>query len=101
MIERGPAITYIDGHEESAPTIYVSPQVTDLLAYTPEVWIGRGPERRSQRVPARERFIGAPGRRRAPVGGGRPTPRRDARDGSGRASRRRPVPPVARRSRPR
>ena len=39
MIERGPAITYIDGIEESAPTIYVSPQVTDLLGYTPEEWI--------------------------------------------------------------
>ena len=39
MIERGPAITYIDGIEESAPTIYVSPQVTELLGYTPEEWI--------------------------------------------------------------
>jgi len=39
MIERGPAITYIDGIEESAPTIYMSPQVTELLGYTPEEWI--------------------------------------------------------------
>jgi diguanylate cyclase (GGDEF)-like protein/PAS domain S-box-containing protein len=39
MIELGPAITYIDGIEESAPTIYMSPQVTTLLGYTPEEWI--------------------------------------------------------------
>ena len=39
MIERGPAITYIDGIEESAPTIFMSPQVTQLLGYTPEEWI--------------------------------------------------------------
>jgi len=39
MIEPGPATTYIDGLEESAPTIYMSPQVTELLGYTPEEWI--------------------------------------------------------------
>jgi diguanylate cyclase (GGDEF)-like protein/PAS domain S-box-containing protein len=39
MIELGPAVTYIDGIEESAPTIYMSPQVTTLLGYTPEEWI--------------------------------------------------------------
>jgi diguanylate cyclase (GGDEF)-like protein/PAS domain S-box-containing protein len=39
MIEHGPAITYIDGIEDSAPTIYMSPQVTELLGYTPDEWI--------------------------------------------------------------
>jgi diguanylate cyclase (GGDEF)-like protein/PAS domain S-box-containing protein len=39
MIESGPAVTYIDGIEENAPTIYMSPQVAGLLGYTPDEWI--------------------------------------------------------------
>jgi len=38
MVENGPAITYIDGVDDSASTIYISPQVERILGYTPLEW---------------------------------------------------------------
>ncbi|HEX6844652.1 MAG TPA: EAL domain-containing protein [Actinomycetota bacterium] len=39
MVEHGPAVTYIDGVDEHASTVFVSPQIADLLGYTPDEWI--------------------------------------------------------------
>jgi diguanylate cyclase (GGDEF)-like protein/PAS domain S-box-containing protein len=39
MVENGPAVTYIDGVDDTASTIFISPQVTALLGYTPEEWV--------------------------------------------------------------
>ena len=38
MVENGPAITYIDGVDESASTVYISSQVERILGYTPHEW---------------------------------------------------------------
>jgi diguanylate cyclase (GGDEF)-like protein/PAS domain S-box-containing protein len=38
MVERGPAVTYIDGPDETASTIFISPQVEALLGFTSEEW---------------------------------------------------------------
>ena len=38
MVEQGPAVVYIDGPDESASTIYISPQIERLLGYTPQEW---------------------------------------------------------------
>ncbi len=38
MVENGPAITYIDAVDEFASTLYISPQVEELLGYTPQEW---------------------------------------------------------------
>ncbi|HEX2236115.1 MAG TPA: PAS domain-containing protein [Actinomycetota bacterium] len=42
LIERLPAVTYIAdfGRSDSGPCIYVSPQVEDMLGFTPEEWLG-------------------------------------------------------------
>ncbi len=39
MIERLPAISYIDGMRESAPTLYISPQVEAILGISPQEWV--------------------------------------------------------------
>jgi diguanylate cyclase (GGDEF)-like protein/PAS domain S-box-containing protein len=38
IVESGPAICYVDACDERAATIYMSPQVEQLLGYTPEEW---------------------------------------------------------------
>jgi diguanylate cyclase (GGDEF)-like protein/PAS domain S-box-containing protein len=38
MIEQLPAISYVDGVQDHAPTIYISPQVEAILGYTQEEW---------------------------------------------------------------
>jgi PAS domain S-box-containing protein len=38
LVEQMPTITYIDALEGSVNTIYISPQTTTLLGYTPEDW---------------------------------------------------------------
>jgi PAS domain S-box-containing protein len=41
LVEQMPAITYLDERREGSeiwPTIYISPQVQDILGYTPEEW---------------------------------------------------------------
>ena len=38
MVEDGPAITYIDGVDENASTLYISPQVEAMLGFSPEEW---------------------------------------------------------------
>jgi diguanylate cyclase (GGDEF)-like protein/PAS domain S-box-containing protein len=38
MVEEGPAVVYIDAPDESASTFYISPQIEDLLGYTPQDW---------------------------------------------------------------
>ena len=40
LVEHTPAITYIDALEGPDPAIYVSPQTTEVLGYTPEEWYG-------------------------------------------------------------
>jgi diguanylate cyclase (GGDEF)-like protein/PAS domain S-box-containing protein len=35
----GPAITYIDAADDAASTIYISPQIEDLLGYAPHEWL--------------------------------------------------------------
>jgi diguanylate cyclase (GGDEF)-like protein/PAS domain S-box-containing protein len=38
MVENGPAITYIDGVDDTASTLYISPQVERILGYSPQEW---------------------------------------------------------------
>ncbi len=38
MVEHGPAVSYVDGPDEHASTVYVSPQVEGLLGYAPQEW---------------------------------------------------------------
>jgi diguanylate cyclase (GGDEF)-like protein/PAS domain S-box-containing protein len=38
MVINGPAVTYIDGIDESASTVFISPQIEGLLGYPPEDW---------------------------------------------------------------
>jgi diguanylate cyclase (GGDEF)-like protein/PAS domain S-box-containing protein len=38
MVEEGPAVVYIDAPDESASTFYISPQIVELLGYTPQEW---------------------------------------------------------------
>ncbi|MEP6757696.1 MAG: EAL domain-containing protein [Actinomycetota bacterium] len=40
LVEQIPAIVYQDATDESWTTVYVSPQITNLLGVTPEEWIG-------------------------------------------------------------
>jgi PAS domain S-box-containing protein len=39
LIETIPAVTYVDAVDDSMATLYVSPQVTSALGYTPAEWI--------------------------------------------------------------
>ena len=39
MVERGPAVTYIDGPDGTASTIFISAQVESVLGFTPEEWV--------------------------------------------------------------
>jgi diguanylate cyclase (GGDEF)-like protein/PAS domain S-box-containing protein len=39
MVEHGPAITYIDASDEAATTLYISPQIQDVLGYAPGEWL--------------------------------------------------------------
>jgi diguanylate cyclase (GGDEF)-like protein/PAS domain S-box-containing protein len=38
IVEEGPAVTYIDAIDDSASSIYVSPQIEMLLGYAPQEW---------------------------------------------------------------
>ena len=38
IVEEGPAVTYIDAIDDSASSIYVSPQIEALLGYAPQEW---------------------------------------------------------------
>ena len=40
LVEQIPAIVYQDATDENWTTVYVSPQITNLLGVTPEEWIG-------------------------------------------------------------
>ncbi len=40
LVEQIPAIVYQDATDEAWTTVYVSPQITNLLGVTPEEWIG-------------------------------------------------------------
>jgi PAS domain S-box-containing protein len=39
LVEQMPAVTHISALDETASTIYISPQVEQLLGYTPEEWM--------------------------------------------------------------
>jgi diguanylate cyclase (GGDEF)-like protein/PAS domain S-box-containing protein len=39
IVEHIPAVTYIDALDDAATTIYISPQVGDLLGYPPDEWM--------------------------------------------------------------
>lgn len=39
MVESGPAVTYIDGIDEVASTVFMSPQIEAVLGYTAEEWL--------------------------------------------------------------
>ena len=40
MVERGPLINYIDAPDEGASSVYVSPQIEQLVGYTVDEWQG-------------------------------------------------------------
>jgi diguanylate cyclase (GGDEF)-like protein/PAS domain S-box-containing protein len=40
IVEHIPAVTYIDALDDAASTVYVSPQVEELLGYAPQEWMG-------------------------------------------------------------
>jgi diguanylate cyclase (GGDEF)-like protein/PAS domain S-box-containing protein len=42
IVQHIPAVTYIDALDDSASTLYISPQVEDLLGYTPHEWMSDG-----------------------------------------------------------
>jgi len=42
MVEHGPAVSYIDAPDETASTIYISPQIEALTGYTPKEWVEDG-----------------------------------------------------------
>ena len=42
MVEHGPAVSYIDATDESASTIFISPQIEALTGYGPDEWIDNG-----------------------------------------------------------
>jgi diguanylate cyclase (GGDEF)-like protein/PAS domain S-box-containing protein len=39
MVEHGPAVSYIDAPDEHASTIFISPQIEELLGYSPKEWV--------------------------------------------------------------
>ncbi len=39
LVERMPAVTYVISGEPPYPTLYISPQVEELLGFTPEEWL--------------------------------------------------------------
>src|SRR5919112_6044028 len=39
LVERGPAITYVDAMDQVSSTVYISPQVEILLGYSQEEWL--------------------------------------------------------------
>ena len=39
LVEQLPLVTYVDKPDATASSIYISPQVTDLLGYRPEEWL--------------------------------------------------------------
>jgi diguanylate cyclase (GGDEF)-like protein/PAS domain S-box-containing protein len=42
IVEHIPVVTYIDALDDAASTLYVSPQVEELLGYAPEEWMSDG-----------------------------------------------------------
>ena len=42
IVQHIPAVTYIDALDDAASTLYVSPQVEELLGYTPHEWMNDG-----------------------------------------------------------
>lgn len=42
IVQHIPAVTYIDALDDAASTLYVSPQVEELLGYTPHEWMADG-----------------------------------------------------------
>ena len=42
IVQHVPAVTYIDAIDDRASTLYVSPQVEELLGYPPHEWMGDG-----------------------------------------------------------
>jgi hypothetical protein len=39
LVEEIPAVVYVDSNELLPSTLYVSPQVTDMIGYTPQEWM--------------------------------------------------------------
>ncbi len=63
LVERMPAVTYIDRADGTDEPLYTSPQIEELLGYTPEEWLQRRlwperlhPEDRERILAADERF---------------------------------------------
>jgi diguanylate cyclase (GGDEF)-like protein/PAS domain S-box-containing protein len=38
IVEHAPVVSYIDGCDERATSVYIGPQIEELLGYTPEEW---------------------------------------------------------------
>jgi len=38
IVEHGPAISYIDACDDRAASVYIAPQIEEILGYTPEEW---------------------------------------------------------------
>jgi len=41
LVEQMPAVTYIDAVDATSSTIYISPQIRDLMGFEPEQWIAQ------------------------------------------------------------
>ena len=39
LVEQSPAVVYMDAIDDASSTLYMSPQITELVGYTPEEWI--------------------------------------------------------------
>lgn len=40
LVERAPAVIYVDSLDGASTTVYVSPQTVDVFGYSPEQWLG-------------------------------------------------------------
>ncbi len=55
LVERLPLIIYIDEPDPTSPSLYISPETTLMLGYTPEDWASSPRARRRSAPPARRR----------------------------------------------
>jgi diguanylate cyclase (GGDEF)-like protein/PAS domain S-box-containing protein len=66
LVEQIPVVTYVDAVDRNSSTLYMSPQVEEVLGYTPEEWTGDpGLWARLLHPDDRERVLGENGRTNA------------------------------------
>ncbi len=69
LVERIPAVTFVDRVEGSEKPLYVSPQIEEMLGYTPEEWMAGRLWRERLHPEDRQRILASDERFEATVGG--------------------------------